>query len=112
MERFGIHFAGPDGSRKQGVLDDRVIALCNQHGWVLITTDCDIIRAHRKEIRAAARLGVLATSHNSEKDIMVWARSLVQIKPDFDRHSFRKRQKPWYGQFNRQGKITSIYSVE
>lgn len=73
----------------------------------MVTADNDIIKMHRKLIEASHHLGILATAHNNkEKDISVWAQALVRMKPSLERHSFKKRLRPWFSQFNRNGGIT------
>lgn len=105
-QRFSGHFVDDKGSRQQGVEDDQIIKLCNRNGWLLVTCDSEIIRMHLAVIKTCKHLGILATSHNKERDIAVSARSLVKLKPVIERNNFRKRQRPWYGQFDRNGKIT------
>jgi hypothetical protein len=107
LERHRVRFPGKDGNnREQSVKDPRVIKLCNQYGWLLVTTDSDIYNVHRKEIAESLNVGILATSHNSPDDIMEWVKGLIRLKPLIDRNSFRKTQRPWFLQFNRQGTIT------
>ena len=105
IERFSMHFADENGVRKQGVKDPDIIKLCNQKGWLLVTVDKDIINTHGKLIEQSPNLGILATSHNSVENVMYWTESLVKLKPIIERNSFRKRQRPWFGKFDRNGKF-------
>jgi len=106
VERFRNHFQREDGGREQSVPDPRVIQLCNRHGWLLVTTDSNIVNAHRKEIAECKRLGLVASAHNSVGNIMEWAVALVKLKPTMDKNNFKKRERPWHAQFGRDGKFT------
>ena len=105
IERFNKHFADGSGVRKQGVKDPDVITLSNRHGWVLITVDKEIINTHKKVIEQSNQLGILATSHNSVENIMEWVESLVKLKPTLEKNSFKKRPRPWFGKFDRNGRF-------
>ena len=111
VQRFSRHFVGPDGSRKQGIDDEQVLRLCNRHGWILVTTDSNIVRMHLNVVKECTHLGILATAHNREQDITAWAKSLCRLKLCIERNNFRKRQRPWYGQFDRNGRLTKIGTV-
>lgn len=106
IERFCVHFSDENGARRQGVEDPDVIRLCNKHSWVLITLDSEIVKMHANVIKDSHQIGILATAHGKERDVSVWAKSLVKLKPILERGSFRKRSRPWFGQFDRNGKIT------
>ena len=112
VESFLDHFPRDEAGevREQSVKDPRVIRLCNQKGWLLVTMDSEIRRTHVEEIKKSTKLAILATAHNSADDPDDWIEALVLAKADVERN-FKKRQRPWYAQFNRQGKITTIYSV-
>ena len=99
VERFSLHFRREDGKRAQGILDPSVIALCNLHGWVLITTDAAMARTHRRDIERSNNLGILATAHNTVADIEDWANSLIGLKPKIEQNNFKKRPRPWFGTF-------------
>ena len=104
--RFRTHFRRDDGRKEENVKDPVIIKLCNREGWLLVTTDSSMVNMHRKEIAASPKLGILATAHNNPDDIMEWVEGLIQLKPLIERNSFKKRERPWYAQFNRQGRIT------
>jgi len=99
VERFSGHFKDAYGSRTQGILDPSVITLCNKHGWVLITLDGAMLRTHRNHIVCCSNVGILATAHNSEPDVTEWAKSLIALKPQLARNSFKKRPRPRFGTF-------------
>ncbi len=103
VQRFSDHFKRDCGSREQGVLDPRVIALCNQHGWILLTTDSAMIRVHRRVIEQASNLGILATVNNSVPDIEIWVSALIKLKPKLEQNNFKKRARPWFGTFTVRG---------
>jgi hypothetical protein len=111
IECFSDHFLNPDGTREQGVGDERILNFCNSHGYVLVTTDSNIIKTHRREIARSPHLGILATAHNTVESITPWVESLVKLRPVLARTSFRARKRPWFGKFDRNGKITSIRTV-
>jgi hypothetical protein len=106
VERFTNHFPDSHRVREQSVQDDRVLKFCNQYGYLLITTDANIIKTHRIEIERSEDIGILATAHNSADSIIPWAESLVKLKPTLDRNSFKKKLRPWFGKFDRNGNIT------
>lgn len=106
LQRHRIHFPDEHGHRELNVKDPRIIKLCNSGGWLLVTTDSSIYNMHRKEIAESKNLGILATAHNNPDDIMEWVRALIELRPCIVRNGFRKRQRPWFLQFNRQGRIT------
>ena len=106
LQRHRIHFPGENGNRELNVKDPRVIKLCNRGGWLLVTTDSSIYNMHRKEIAESKNIGILATAHNNPDDIMEWVRALILLRPHIHRNNFKKRQRPWFLQFNRQGQIT------
>lgn len=112
MESFVTHF--PDSrdetNKEPGVKDPRIIRLCNTKQWLLVTTDSEIRFTHIEEIKRSANVAILATSHNSVEDIDEWVDALIKAKVRIERE-FRKRLRPWYAQYNRQGKITTIYTV-
>jgi hypothetical protein len=110
VEPFVKHFKREDGGKEQKVKDPRVISLCNRKSWLLVTTDSDIRFTHIEEIRQSPDLAILATAHNSVEDIDEWVGALIQARARVERE-FKKRQRPWYAQFNRQGAITTIYTI-
>ncbi len=106
VERFRDHFKTDKGGREQQVNDLRVLKLCNRHGWLLATLDSAMKDMHRQEIAACPHVGILATAHNNVANPEEWAQGLCKIKPIIERHNFKKRMRPWFLQFNRQGSIT------
>lgn len=106
IERFENHFQDGDGRRRKGVQDPEVIRFCNHRGWVLVTTDGEIINAHRGEIKRAVNLGILASTHNNVGDVMEWVNALVLIKPRLEKNSFKKLRRPWFIKFDKQGHTT------
>lgn len=111
IETFLKHFPRQDGAGKeQSVKDPRIIRLCNLYGWLLVTNDSDIRFTHIEEIKKCPKLAILATAHNSADDPDEWVAALILAKTEVERQ-FKKRTRPWYAQFNRHGKITTIYTV-
>jgi hypothetical protein len=111
VESFIAHFKRPaDGGKEERVKDPRILRLCNRHKWLLVTTDSDIRFTHIEEIKLCQDLAILATAHNNVDDIDEWVGGLIIARPRIERE-FKKRSRPWYAQFNRQGAITTIYTV-
>jgi hypothetical protein len=117
VERFTTHFPGQakksDPSvtiREQGVIDPRVISLCNQRRWLLITTDSEIRYTQIEAIKRSANVAILATSHNAAVSPIVWIEALITARFAIER-KWKKQQTPWYGQFDRSGRITTCYTV-
>lgn len=109
VEPFARNFQTESG-KEQSVKDPRVIKLCNSKGWLLVTTDSNMRFTHVEEIKKSLNLAILATAHNSAGNLGQWIEALISAKPAVERE-FKKRQRPWFGQFNRQGKITTIYTI-
>jgi hypothetical protein len=112
VERFTDHFRRPtNGAREQNVKDPRVIQLCNTKKWLLVTMDANMVKAHVKEIGASGNIAILATAHNSCPDPFEWIDALIRAKTWIERE-FRKRRRPWFAQYNRQGKKTTIFTID
>ena len=112
VERFTVHFPRKDNpeARQQNVKDTRVLKLCNTKGWLLVTTDSDMRYTHIEEIKKHTNLAILATAHNSVHNPFDWVEGLEVGRTDIER-LFKKQPTPWYAQFNRQGKITTHFTV-
>jgi hypothetical protein len=102
-ECFPSEGLGPE----RGVKDSRIIELCGREGWILVTTDANISRMFRKEIAQASDIAILATSHNQVGNIMEWVAGLQKLKNRLDQNNFRKKPRPWFARFNRQGEFTT-----
>lgn len=112
IQRFTEHFprdAKPT-VREQNIKDPRVIRLCNKHGWLLVTTDSDMRFTHLEEIKQNPNVAILATAHNSVENIFEWAEGLAQGRAAIER-KFKKQPTPWFGQFDRSGRITTCYTI-
>ena len=110
VEPFVKHFTREDGGKEQKVKDPRIIRLCNKKKWLLVTTDSDIRFTHIEEIKRCTDVAILATAHNSVENIDEWIDGLIKARARVERE-FKKRERPWYAQFNRQGDITTIFTV-
>lgn len=93
------------------VKDTKALRLCNTNKWLLVTTDSEMRRTHLEEIKLMPNLAILATSHNKVDNPFEWVEGLKIGKPSIERY-FKKQQTPWFAQFNRQGKITTCYTIE
>jgi hypothetical protein len=112
VERFTTHFPreGNTGKRQQEVKDPSVLKLCNREGWLLVTTDSDMRFTHVEEIKKCVNIGILATAHNKVDDPYEWVNGLAKGRATIERR-FKKQAPPWYGQFDRSGRITTCYTV-
>lgn len=110
VELFCKHFKRADGGKEQSVKDPRILRFCNSRKWLLVTTDSDLRNTHVEEIKNLRNLSILATAHNSVVDIEEWVAGLIKARAAIERE-FKKRDRPWFAQFNRQGAITTIYTV-
>lgn len=108
VQVFLEHFQRGTGQKEQNVKDPRIIGFCDQQGWLLVTTDSDMLRVHRDLIKAS-QAAILATAHNNPDHMEEWVDGLVKGKARIERH-FKKVPRPWFSQFNRQGKITTTYA--
>ena len=111
VETFPEHFQREDGRKEQSVKDPRILTFCNRKQWLLVTTDKDIILTHIEEVKKCPDLAILATAHNSQSDLDQWVEGLIKVRPRLERE-FKKRKRPWFAQFNRQGVITTIREIE
>jgi hypothetical protein len=110
IESFPNYFKRDDGGKEQGVKDPRVLRLCNSRKWLLVTTDSDLRHTHVEVIKSLPNLAILATAHNAVADIGEWVEGLIKARVRIERE-FKKRERPWFAQFNRQGAITTIYTL-
>jgi hypothetical protein len=110
IELFREHFARDDGGKEQSVKDPRILRFCNRHKWLLVTTDSDLRLTHIEEIKKLPDLAILATAHNTVAGIEEWVDGLIKVRRFVERE-FRKRLRPWFAQFSRQGRITTIYTI-
>jgi hypothetical protein len=110
VERFTKWFPrdSKPTARAQNIKDPRVIKLCNRHGWLLVTTDSDMRFTHLEEIKRNPNVAILATAHNSVENIFEWVAGLVKGRTVIER-KFKKQATPWFGQFDRSGRITTCY---
>jgi hypothetical protein len=107
---FPEHFKRENGQKEEGVKDPRVLRLCNRKKWLLVTSDSNLRHTHVEEIKLITNLSILATAHNSVADIDEWVEALILARVAIERE-FKKPDRPWFAQFNRQGKITTIYTI-
>ena len=106
VERFVDNFKRPeDGGKEQDVKDPRIIRLCNQRGWLLVTTDSNMRKTHVEEIKKCSNLAILATAHNSVANIDEWVDGLIKAKAKVER-AFKKHHRPWYATYNRGGQLS------
>lgn len=107
VERFTTYFPTAEGKRQQGVKDPEVIKMCNSKGFILLTTDGNIINRHKRVIEKATHLGIMATAHNTVLDVTVWVKAFIKLKLKIEQNNFRKRERPWFGRFDTDGKFST-----
>ncbi len=106
IKRFSECFKDDVGKREQSVKDPAIIAFCNKHGYILTTTDANIINLHRPVILKAKNLAILATAHNSVGEITVWVSALIKLKMQIEKGSFKKKGRPWFAKFDTTGRFS------
>jgi PIN like domain len=97
IERFKDHFKRADATPEQKVKDPRVIKLCHEKGWNLVTTDSNMQFTHVEEIKKTNIL-IFATAHNSADDMNDWVKSLIELKAQIERHH-KKHERPCFFTF-------------
>lgn len=107
VERFADHFRdSKTHNTEQSVKDPRIIRYCNEHLFMLVTTDSNMVNTHLEEIKKNPRSCILATAHNSADDTREWVESLIMGRAAFERY-WKKHERPCFATFNRQGQIGS-----
>jgi hypothetical protein len=106
IERFTAHFPRQNnpGLRESGVKDSRVISLCAQHGFLLVTTDCQMKRTFAEELKKTD-IGVVATSNNQD-GIQAWIQALIKAKAQILR-DFKKQERPYFSILSKKGKLNT-----
>jgi hypothetical protein len=105
---FADYFKDQQGRKEEGVKDPRIIRFCHRKKWLLVTADSNIHKTHVEEIKRTD-IAILATAHNTD-DMDEWVEGLIRAKVEIER-KFKKHPRPWFAQFNRQGKITTIRTL-
>ncbi len=110
VHRFATHFRdGTTQRTEQSVKDPRIIKLCAEKGWLLVTTDSSMHLTHTELIKAT-QISILATAHNHAADMNEWVEGLIAARAQIERH-FKKFERPWIATFSREGKVTSIKTI-
>jgi predicted nuclease of predicted toxin-antitoxin system len=110
VQRFPEWFKDEKGRPLRNISDVEVIKFCEKHGWMLVTRDHNMKNMHRGEIRKTS-IGILATAHNSAKDQDEWVAAIINLKSRILRE-FKNRERPWFGVFSRECKLTSIETIK
>jgi Txe/YoeB family toxin of Txe-Axe toxin-antitoxin module len=102
VECFGDHFSDPDRKKEQAVKDPRIIQLCHEKKWVLITTDKNILYTHVQTIRKTEVLIIATESNRIELDI--WVQALIKAKPKIER-LVKRSERPYFACIGRTGNL-------
>lgn len=105
VERFRTHFPALDkkSNREADVKDPRVIHLCAQNGYLLLTTDREM-KTTFIELLKQTDIAVLATANNNESDD-IWAQRVSDKKARILR-DFKKCERPYFSIIQRSTEIT------
>lgn len=106
VERFTSFFPRDDcsGKRQQGVKDTRVITLCAERGFLLLTTDHEMKRTFIEELKVTD-IGVVATASNKD-GLEPWFRALEIAKAKILR-GYKKYERPYFSVLSKAGSITT-----
>jgi hypothetical protein len=113
VEEMPSHFpqnADLIGRRAQSVKDPEIIGLCHKRKWLIVTKDSNMRITHVEAIKRHPNTMILATSHNPCCDVEIWIQAILKAQVEI-RRKFKTQARPWYAQFNRQGKITVCKSI-
>ena len=111
VEKFTDHFPrGNAHGLQQSVKDPRIIQLSHRKGWLILTTDSNMRVTHVEEFKSNPNAMVLATSHKSCAE-EVWIKAVIAAKAAVERR-FKKQERPWFAQINRQGEITVCETIK
>lgn len=102
VEIFGEHF--PDDLRKkeQAVKDPRIIRLCNEHKWVLITTDKQLPFTHAETVRKT-EIVIIATESN-RIPLDTWVKAIIKSKLKIER-LVKRSDRPYFACIGQTGNL-------
>jgi hypothetical protein len=109
VEDFRKHFPDERKGKLNGVKDPRVIQLCHEKRWLLLTTDHEMLKTHIEEIKSNPDVTILATAHNAAgaENSSIWLCAVIKLKDEIMRR-FKKRERPWFATFSSEGHISSF----
>jgi len=102
VECFGDHFPDPDRKKEQAVKDPRIIQLCHEKKWVLVTTDKNILYTHVQTIKKAEILIIATESNRIPLD--TWIKALIKAKPKIER-LVKRSERPYFACIGRTGNL-------
>jgi len=111
VETFDDHFSDSTGARQQEIEDKPVIQLCHKKRWLIVTRDLNMRVDHVETIKNHPHTMILATASNSQGDLKSWVNGLILAKPMIEK-KYRRQDRPWYAQFDRQGNITVCKTID
>jgi hypothetical protein len=111
VELFQDHFRDQHTRLKQhSIKDPTIFTLCDKKGWLLITTDHEMLSTHIEEIKQSSELAILSTSHNNAPDFQIWTEALITGKLQILRY-FKNQERPSFAKFNTSGQITNKRTI-
>lgn len=99
---FEEAFPDPERKKEQGVKDPRIIQLCHEKKWVLITTDKEMLYTHVQTIKKT-EIVIIATESNTIP-LDTWVKALVKAKPKIERLA-KRSERPYFACIGRTGNL-------
>lgn len=103
VECFGDHFPDATRGKEQNVKDPRIINLCHEKNFVLITTDKNLPITHAATIKKT-EIAIIATANNNA-DPAVWVQAIISAKARIERHC-KKVPRPSFATISKTGNLT------
>ena len=112
LRDFRIIFCDEENRKRESIEDDPVIKKCHEEKWLLLTTDREMVKTKVEEIKKNPNVTILATAHNSagKEEYRAWLAAVIKLKPTILR-MYKKKPRPWFATFSREGNITSFITV-
>jgi hypothetical protein len=102
VQCFEKHFPDPERKKEQAVKDPRIIRLCDDNKWVLITTDKEMLFTHVETIKKTEIL-IIATESN-RIPLSTWVDALIKAKPKIER-LVKRSERPYFACIGRTGNL-------
>lgn len=112
LRDFRVIFPDTRKGKQNGVEDTPVIRKCHDEKWLLLTTDHEMEKTHIEEIKKNPNVTILATAHNSAsaEEYRVWLAAVIKLQHTI-RRMYKKKPRPWFATFSREGNITSFKTI-
>jgi len=109
VEPFRKHFPHDPSGNDVSIRDPKVIELCDERQWMLVTTDSNMQFTHVEALKKTNLL-VLATAHNSADSMDGWVDALITLQTKVFR-LHKKQIRPSFITFSQAGVITNIKPI-